>query len=180
MNANDSVRSELNENIKNEDLENGMSSEEKIRPSNVWRLHLRTGSVRNGKVSTKYLTNYCVVNRIMAMGYPVSEDNESKITDDFNSYLQVAKNKNDYNYVNMMVNDVKTNDLVLLSDGTDVYIARKKENSKWHYVVNDEAKKYDISNQIDNIDWYKVDNFDKKFIPKTLSNFSRRIWLVND
>ena len=130
---------------------------------NVWRLHVKPSPVRNGSITEKEVVDYCVKNRIMAMGYRVEKDKESTIDNDFNKYLSSVPTTKDVSNVKRMVNDVKTNDLVWLSDGTDYYLARVNENRTWKYVVNEDTNKYGIPNQIENIFWHKVVDFDKKY-----------------
>lgn len=130
---------------------------------NVWRLHVKPSPVRNGSITEKEVVDYCVKNRIMAMGYRVEKDKESAIDNDFNKYLSSVPTTKDVSNVKRMVNDVKTNDLVWLSDGTDYYLARVNENRTWKYVVNEDTNKYGIPNQIENIFWHKVVDFDKKY-----------------
>ena len=130
---------------------------------NVWRLHVRPTPVREGSISEKEVVEYCVKHRIMAMGYRAEKEKELDINNDFEKYLSSVNSSKDVSNVTRMVKDVNVNDLVWLSDGTDYYIARVNENSSWHYVLNDDAEKYGIPNQIDNIYWHKVVDYDRSY-----------------
>lgn len=117
--------------------------------ANVWRIHLKTAKDGSAK--------YCIDNNIAAMGWGFS-DNEAAgkdIADDFEKYEAMAKEK--YGKIPRCVRrlafDVHEDDLIWTRYDGKYYIARVTDKSKWSFVSTPDAVKYDMENQLSDIEW---------------------------
>lgn len=141
----------------------------------VWRLQTNTDSKTGLKIA-----DYCLENNVLAMGWSLNnkhleEELEKQLKTDiltaaiaerdrivtFDDYASFLKKYGIYggrvdSNVNRMYDSIKENDLVWMRTDGIYYLGRVTEKSHWIFNNSQLAYDLDASNQITNIEWYKI------------------------
>lgn len=128
--------------------------------SNVYRLQTIT--------SKSHIGEYCLKNKIVAIGWSLlglEEVLRSDIKNDYRKYCVYAENYyNSYDSVNRLAN-LSENDLIWMRHEGLYYLGRVTAASEWSFNNSAEASLLDACNQVSNIEWIKIGAGDEGTVP---------------
>ena len=126
--------------------------------ANIWRIHLRKGSGKDGVP----IGDYCIKNRVAAMGFRLKKHqdkikNRDIIVRNYNDYENYAKLE-DVNYysVRLLAQEVKPGDFIWTRIDGIFYLAKINSNCEYHYNYSDEAFEKSACNELTNVDWKRI------------------------
>jgi hypothetical protein len=131
----------------------------------IWRLQVITGG--------NNISQYCLKNDVAAMGWSLSDIQDSKRATirTFQDYCNLAKGAyKQFRSVHRLAEDVKVGDLIWMRSGGKYHIARIKDNSVWKFCNEPEALNRDTSNQRIKVKWYPATaNADEGSVPGAIA-----------
>ena len=127
--------------------------------ANVWRIHLRKGVVGN----TLPIGEYCLKNKIAAMGWILEKSNEKiksgeiviRNFKDYQMYV-LQEDYSNYHCVQKLAEEILPGDFIWTYVDGKYYLAKIGKDSKYHYNCSDEAIDNDACNELTNVDWKEI------------------------